>query len=378
MQLDILSDDRLRCSAEILCRVTRPLHKLYQSDLQAQKEGLEEMLQWNAKRSVGSSLKASNEILASTSNPALYMAMKMTPHCNPCATPDMLPDETELAQKAFTFATNLAGNFAWSEMLHQFTLPLAAGALLLADRDQAQRALRRIGTLIDAVVKAEDMLKTKPLLGQLLKDLAFQEESLAREVMIRLRRAQYNLDHPEAQTVAQLMRRFFGGSSSTKEILESCFGHLADVVSRSNKNKRTSRLGLWLYCTSSGFIKSSGMKQYLPDSSEWLAWLSRFGNAKDEWMQKFNTAFNVAATPLPQAQDMEFPKTVEGVVKTKWRLAGPLSHYRSSAAACYLLKESDSGFRNLTMAWASLWPQFRYSIVQCPHFCSSISGSAAA
>ncbi|CAE7631480.1 unnamed protein product, partial [Symbiodinium sp. CCMP2456] len=341
MQLDILSDDRLRCSAEIFCRVTRPLHKLYQNDLQAQKEGLQETLQWNAERCVGSSLKASNQVLASTSNPALYMAMKMTPHCSPCATPDMLPDEMELAQKAFTFATNLAGNFAWSEMLHQFTLPLAAGALLLADRDKAQRALRRIGALIDAVVKAEDLLKskTKPALAQLLQDLAFQEESLAREVMIRLRRAQYKLDDPEAETVARLMRRFFGGSSSTKEILESCFGHLADVVSRSNKNKRTSRLGLWLYCTSSGFIKSSGMKQHLPDSSEWLAWLSKYGHAENEWMKKFNTAFNVAATPLPQAQDMEFPKTVEGVVKTKWRLAGPLSHYRSAAAACYLLKE---------------------------------------
>ncbi|CAE7811014.1 unnamed protein product [Symbiodinium sp. CCMP2592] len=360
MQLDILSDDRLRCSAEILCRVTRPLHKLYQSDLQAQKEGLEKTLQWNAERCVGSSLEACNQILTTTSNPALYMAMKMTPHCNPCATPDMLPEEMELAQKAFSFATNLAGNFAWSEMLHQFTLPLAAGSLLLADREKAQRALHRIGAIIDAVVKAEDMLRTKPALGQLLQDLAFQEESLAREVMIRLRRAKYKLDDPEAQTVVRLMRSFFGGSSSTKEILESCFGHLADVVSRSNKNKCTSRMGLWLYCTSSGFIKSSGMKQRLPDRSDWLRWLEKFGSAKDEWMQKFNTAFNVAATALPQAQDMEFPKTAEGVVKTKWRLAGPLSHYRSAAAACYLLKESDIFMISLGfVGWCALGMKLR-------------------
>ncbi|CAE7232718.1 unnamed protein product [Symbiodinium sp. CCMP2592] len=353
MQLDILSDDRLRCSAEILCRVTRPLHKRYQFDLQAQKEGLEKTLQWNAERCVGSSLEATNEILVSTASPALYAAMKMTPHCSPCATPDMLPDEMELAKQAFTFASHLAGNFAWSELLHQFTLPLAAGSLLLADEEKGQRALRRIGALIDAVVKAEDMMKTKPGLAQLLQDLAFQEESLAREVMIRLRKAQYKLDHPEAQTVVRLMRSFFGGSSSTKEILESCFGHLADVISRSNKNKRTSKLGTWLYCTSSGFIESSGMKQLLPGPSDWMKWLPRYGNAKDEWMQTFNKAFNIAGTALPEAEDMEFPKTPEGVVKTKWRLAGPLSHYKSAAAACYLLKDSDSGFRNLTMAWAS-------------------------
>ena len=163
--------------------------------------------------------------------------MKMTPQCKPAAAPEMLPDEMQLARKTFTVATNLAANFAWSEMLHQFTLPLAAGSLLLTNEDKRARALRRIGQLIDAVVKADDMLVRRPDLRHVLTDLAFQEETFAREVMIRLRRANYQLKHPEAQNVAAVMRRFFGGSSSTKEILESCFGHLADIVARSNKNE---------------------------------------------------------------------------------------------------------------------------------------------
>ena len=129
-------------------------------------------------------------------------------------------------------------------MLHMMTLPLAAGVLLHTDARKQRQGLRRLVDLVEAIVKAEDSLERLPALQSLLTDLAFQDETLAREMMILIRAGGGDIDAPETQKAKQVMERFLGGSSSTKEILESTFAHLTDKVSRSNKNKRVNPLAL--------------------------------------------------------------------------------------------------------------------------------------
>lgn len=162
-----------------------------------------------------------------------------------------------------------------------------------------------------------------------------------------LRKGRFNIDSPEISTVRRLMRRFWTSSSSTKEILESTFGHLADMVARSSTNKKMAPNLLWLYCTSCPYVKSSGMKQSMPDSSAWTRFASNYGQSKTALMKSFNKAFQLgSAYTLSSSKDVVFPKTVRGLYKKEWRHAGPLSHYKSSAAASYLMYDAPS-FGNL-------------------------------
>ena len=49
-----------------------------------------------------------------------------------------------------------------------------------------------------------------------------------RELMFLLKKGKFDIDSDESSTVRKLMMRFFGSSSSTKEILESTFAHLSE------------------------------------------------------------------------------------------------------------------------------------------------------
>ena len=100
-------------------------------------------------------------------------------------------------------------------------------------------------------------------------------------------------------------------------------------------------------------MKASGMAQNLPQSSTWTRLSASYGMNDSPLMQNFNKAFQVGkAFPLPSGEDVVFPKSADGVFKTQWRHAGPLSHYRSSATACYLIHDSPAGFANAAHTWA--------------------------
>ncbi|OLP94799.1 hypothetical protein AK812_SmicGene23148 [Symbiodinium microadriaticum] len=207
--------------------------------------------------------------------------------------------------------------------------------------------------MVSVVVDAEDMVaKGDSSLEDVLQTLAWPAETLAREVMVRLHRSGYDAETDEGFELRRLLLRTFLGSSSTKEVLESTFSHLHDISARHAKNAKMCMRGVWFYSVASPYASRAtcGMAQCRPTHAEWVKWRGFYGSARDHFMKRFNKAFNVNGTELPRGR--ELPISPKGVTKTKWRLAGPLSHYRSSSAMLYLLEDSGKNFANCHLAWA--------------------------
>ena len=293
-----------------------------------------------------------------TVSPGLSKVMRMSPPCIPPVPPDaaVLDEDFILIGKVFRFGVHLAGNFAWSEMLHRLTLPLAANALLAGNEQHRKRGMSRLKKMVEAIFTAENLAEERLDLSSCLKDLAFQEESFSREIMINLKRSGYKFGQPGTTQVTKAMTKFSGGSSSTKEILEATFGHLAHIVAKNSTNKSMAMSNLWFYLTTSSFVRASGMLQNIPSQSDWVAWLPRYGFQSglpsDNMFANYNRAFQGSKTKIPKADDVDIPRNAQGVAKTQWRLSGPMSHYRSSAAMAYLLQDKDTEFQHCPHAWA--------------------------
>ncbi len=355
---DIMCDDLVRSCAEILTHITKPLHEQYRDDLANQKNGVERMLEWAAQRSLGSTQSTVIKIFQAQASKELFTSLRL-PECSPplAYNADELQDDVMLTKKAASFAVNLSANYAWSEMLHHFTLPLAATGLLAQNQADQKKAMKNLKRIVQALSRAEELAPTNPSVQALLRDVAYQEETMAREIMILLLRGNFSLDSPEASEVCEAMRRFNSGTASTKELLESTFAHLSYCVNASNKNKVIAPNLLWMYLTGSPYVKDSGMIQHIPTQEDWVRWVSSFGKSKDDMMKAFNKSFKTASTELPTAPDIQLPKTVAGIVKSKWRLAGPAAHYRSSAATAFMVYDMKHDFQNCHDAWAGHWFQ---------------------
>ena len=71
-------------------------------------------------------------------------------------------------------------------------------------------------------------------LKQLLEDLEWHAEILRLEILAVITQGDFNPDDSELRC---LLRRLKGGTSRTKDVLESTFAHLADIAQRRSKNK---------------------------------------------------------------------------------------------------------------------------------------------
>ena len=358
MYSDIMHDPSLRSMAEMFVRVTRPLHRQYQGDLEAQQKGPTELLEWNAQRSLGAPFDTVGAILKAAVSPGLFQSMRLTPCCTPPLDPEFaeanLSEDFELVRKAFRFGVHLAGNCGWGEMLHRLTIPLAVNALLSQQENHKKRGMAHLKKMVEAIVKAEnkEMVSNDNHLSRCLQDLAFTEEPFARELMILLRRADYDLADPNGVELMKAIRLFSDGSSSTKEVLESTFGHLTHVGNKSNNNKKMSPSNVWMYLTSSPFVKASGMSQSIPNAADWVRHISSYGFRTSKEFVNYTKAFKGNSTIMPKADDMQLPTNANGVLKSKWRLSGPASHYKSSAAMAFLMRDAEHDFRNCATAWA--------------------------
>ncbi|CAK9021484.1 unnamed protein product [Durusdinium trenchii] len=225
------------------------------SILRAASEAILEESNGNAARALGSSMSTVCKILTTQSHTDLCYEMRVSPRCTPPAAYDALQEDVVLVEKASRFAGELAGSFAWSEQFPQMTLPLAAASLLAADEEARKRGMKHLKSLVSAIVKAEQLAPQRPDLQDLLTTLAFQEETLAREIMVYLQLADFDLDSDHTRECQRVMTEFCSGSSSTKDILESTFAHLAYVAGASNKNKRVSNFAAWFYAAASPYVQ---------------------------------------------------------------------------------------------------------------------------
>ncbi|CAE7426520.1 unnamed protein product, partial [Symbiodinium microadriaticum] len=356
MNLEFLADADLRAKAALVVHITEPLHRAYMSDLHAQQAGPESQMDWISSRAAGKHFQVVLDILRATASSEMYREMRLAPPSHPPMDPEneYLRGDVELVQKAWDFAVNLASNILWGQLLYRYTLPLGSAGLLAETTEQRQLCLDHMRALVETVVEAEELVRKGPhAVADVLQDVAWPMETLAREIMVRLWRSDFDESSPEAFDLRRLVLRTFLGPSSTKEILESTFSHLHDVIGRHAKNQKASNASMYFYTIASPYSKKDtcGMEHQLPEHRDWVKWRTLFSHARQEFTQQYNNSMNVNATALPRGS--EIPASSAGVKKTKWRLAGPLSHYRSSAGLLFLLEDKGSGFSNCRHAWAA-------------------------
>ena len=80
--------------------------------------------------------------------------------------------------------------------------------------------------------------------------------------------------------------------------------------------------------------------------------LQEYGLLESDRYKRYTQSFKGASSKVPTAPDMQFPKNAQGVVKTQWRMSGPASHYRSSAAMAFLIHDAPNDFQHCDVAWA--------------------------
>ena len=218
-------------------------------------------------------------------------------------------------------------------------------------RSQCMEHLKRI---TQAVIAAEQLVLDGNAPGQLqavLKDVGWANETFSRELMFLLRSSGFNIDNDIK--LRQLLWRFCNGSNSTQSILESAFAHLRDIAQRQAKALKLNPYCLWMYAVGCPYVEKSGMAQLLPTATDWLRHAPLLGRSAEPLAQVFKRLFKLEKTILPKGEDIDLPCNAAGVAKTGWRNAGPLSHYKSSAATAFLTRDVKFNFVNASSAWAA-------------------------
>ena len=131
--------------------------------------------------------------------------------------------------QAFLFALALAENVLWSNIHHWLEFPSLIACVLHEDTEIANAAFHHMRDLAIQVNKAENV-KTV-LMKELLTDLGWNQEQLARECMALVIQEKH-------EELTKLARRLFRGTPSTKDVLENTFAYLhrkAQVHSTNNK-----------------------------------------------------------------------------------------------------------------------------------------------
>ena len=177
--------------------------------------------------------------------------------------------------------------------------------------------------------------------------------TLAAKAKALLYQSNFNIQNDKV--VRRIMWRMHAGSSTTQSILESCFAHLRDLAQRQSKSTKYAPSTAWFYSASSPYVSESGMGQVLPSTTDWAQlFQKRKQHPNCEEVRAYQRAFRLDSSQLPTADHIAFPKSAQGFIKTSWRNAGPLSHYKSSAAMGLLLQDCEENFGNVNKAWCGV------------------------
>ena len=151
--------------------------------------------------------------------------------------------------------------------------------------------------------------------AELLKDVAWTEETMPLELMSGFIQTGYDAHNEE---VRELLRRLKSGTSSTKDLLESTFAHLTDVSKRHAKNAKLGFYSRWLYAVCSPYGQES-VTRTLPSDTDWFTYRTSDANLN----KQFLNLGNIKGQKLPEVvygEDSRFPQRPKDIV---YRSAGP-------------------------------------------------------
>ncbi|CAE7230600.1 unnamed protein product [Symbiodinium microadriaticum] len=195
----------------------------------------------------GSWWETCGEILLKVHSSALLKRLGVAPRLGAEAAPldkAWVKQEQELLQMVYSFSTYLASNVAWSQLMFKYTLPHGIACLASRGRNEREDATLLLEEMVLTLRKALEPKHSGNVgLQEILQDLAWHRQAFSAEVMAMLLKSDFDCHDEDLRSVAV---ELYSGSSTTKDCIESTFGHLRDAVTRSTKNARP--LSNWSGC----------------------------------------------------------------------------------------------------------------------------------
>ena len=265
MVAGFMADKSVKLIAHIIVDITFPLESSYYDTLQRVSRGWSSQAQWVSGRAVGEWLRTVTGILSVLESDQLHDHLELSRNMRLANIPaeDDWPvwalQEKDVLDQAFNFAVALAENWLWANIHFWFEFPSLVASLLHDDEMIVDMAWEHMQTLAKAVNTAEKV--QRPSVKQLMSDLGWHREQLARDAMALTLQGQ-------KQELVSLAKRLFMGTPSTKDVLENAFAFLHRKAQLHATNLKMSDMCKYLYCITNPYAESGGVPQILPSKSD--------------------------------------------------------------------------------------------------------------
>eukprot|EP00435_Cladocopium_sp_Y103_P036593 s312_g9.t1 len=221
MICEFMSDTSLKFTARTIVDISFPLESSYYSTLEQVAQGWNSQCCWVSGRAVGEWLHTIHEITRVLESDLLHDHLDMTGCMRMVAPPEVWPPwalkEQERLNEAYVFAVALAENWLWANIHFWLEFPSVIACALHPEEEITTMAfnhMERLAKVVNAVERHE-----RPLMKELLNDLGWNREQLARESMALVLQGRKD-------ELRRLAKRLFTGTPSTKDCLENTFAFL--------------------------------------------------------------------------------------------------------------------------------------------------------
>ena len=263
MICEFMIDPGLKFIARIIVDISYPLESSYYATLEQVAGGWNAQRCWVSGRAVGEWIQTIHEITRVLESDLLHDHLDMTRCLRMEVPPEVWPpwalSELERLNKAYVFAISLAEHWLWSNIHFWLEFPSVVACVLHPDEQIATMAfehMEKLAKVVNAVERYE-----RPLMKELLNDLGWNREQLARESMAMVLQG-------KKEEVRRLANRLFTGTPSTKDCLENTFAFLKRKSQVHSTNNKMSDMAKYLYTILSPYAESGGCPQILPSESD--------------------------------------------------------------------------------------------------------------
>ena len=206
-------------------------------------------LTWAAERAVGSRwFQAALETLQAVQRvrTAVNLKLQRSPEAPERRDDPTFDEQFQNLQQFATLCIEMASGLCWSQVIFTIGPSMIAG-VFHPEHDIRQEVIRLFRRAWEAILHAEDCLRGRvpdvdkklfPDIARVLKDIAFQETQVGREMYEVVRRGGFQATDPETRALAHVM---YAKVATTKFHLEDMFSHLSTVSKRGVKNLKLNR-----------------------------------------------------------------------------------------------------------------------------------------
>ena len=206
-------------------------------------------LKWSAERALGERwFRAALETLSAVQRVRTAVLLKLQRSAEEPERRDdpVFEQQFQNVQQFATCCVEMASGLCWSQVIFTVGPSMLAG-IFHPDHALRQQVVRNFRVKWEAILHAEDAVrgrcadvdrKHSPDIARLLKDIAFPETQVGREMYEVVRRGGFQSLDPQTRLLAHKM---FAKVPTTKFHLEDMFSHLSTVSKRGVKNLKMNR-----------------------------------------------------------------------------------------------------------------------------------------